>query len=284
MESEGTSWFNGLETSLTKRFAHGIQFLASYTLSKTLDTDGADTNGSSSANALTLGDQNSSRQRWGRASFDRTHRFVFSGIWDLPAPQTGVAGAILGHWSLAGVVTIQSGTALTIADTNSNNVFGISGDRAQLTGLCAKDQLVKGGPVESKLNAYFNTSCFTTRPIIGADGIGTGFGNSATGLVDGPPQASMDLAVSKRLPLSWPHEKCEIQFRAEFFNALNHPQFANPDSNFTSPTFGIISSTSVNARVGAPLRAGGCLETGKRHWCTAIGAHTGHNVCEFQCN
>jgi hypothetical protein len=157
---------------------------------------------------------------------------------------------MLGGWSLAGVVTIQSGTALTIADTNAHNVFGISEDRAELTGTCTKGQLVKGGPIESKLNAYFNTPCFTTPPIIGADGIGTGFGNSATGVVDGPPQANMDLAISKRFLSNWPHEKCEIQFRAEFFNALNHPQFSNPDANFTSPTFGVISSTSVNARVG----------------------------------
>jgi hypothetical protein len=100
------------------------------------------------------------------------------------------------------------------------------------------------------LSAYFNASCFTTPPVIGADGIGTGFGNRPTGLVDGPPQANMDLAVSKRLLLNRLHEKCEIQLRAEFFNALNHPQFANPDANFTSPTFGVISSASVNARVG----------------------------------
>jgi hypothetical protein len=157
---------------------------------------------------------------------------------------------MLGGWSLAAVITIQSGNALTIADTNANNVFGTSEDRAELTGTCKKGQLVTGGSTESKLNTYFNASCFTTPPIIGADGIGTGFGNSATGLVDGPPQANVDLAVSKRLPLNWPHEKCEIQFRAEFFNALNHPQFANPDANFTSPTFGVITSTSVNARVG----------------------------------
>jgi hypothetical protein len=250
MESEGSDWYNGLEASFAKALHHGLQFLASYTFSKTLDTDGADINATSSGNGLTLGDQNSPRQRWGRASFDRTHRFVFSETWDLPGPQTGFGQALLGGWSLAGVVTIQSGTALTIADTNAHNVFGISEDRAELAGTCAKNQLVRAGPIESKSNAYFKASCFTTPPIIGADGIGTGFGNSATGLVDGPPQANMDLAISKRFLSNWPHEKCEIQFRAEFFNALNHPQFANPDANFTSPTFGVITSTSVNARVG----------------------------------
>ena len=58
-ESEGSSWYNGLEVSLTKRLGHGLQFLASYTFSKTLDTDGADINSTSANNALTLGDQNS---------------------------------------------------------------------------------------------------------------------------------------------------------------------------------------------------------------------------------
>ncbi len=57
MESEGSSWYNGLEVSMTKRLGHGLQFLASYTFSKTLDTDGADINSTSANNALTLGDQ-----------------------------------------------------------------------------------------------------------------------------------------------------------------------------------------------------------------------------------
>jgi carboxypeptidase family protein/TonB-dependent receptor-like protein len=250
MESEGSSWYNGLEASLTKRLGHGLQFLASYTFSKTLDTDGADINSTSSGNALTLGDQNSPGQRWGRASFDRTHRFIFSGTWSLPSPSAGLQRAVLGAWNLDGVVTIQSGTALTIADTNATNVFGISEDRAQLSGTCSKSKLVRAGSVESKRNNYFNASCFTIPPVVGADGIGTAFGDSATGIVDGPGQANLDLAVSKTVMVNWPTEKSSFQFRAEFFNALNHPQFANPDANFTSPTFGVISSTAVNARVG----------------------------------
>jgi hypothetical protein len=249
MESEGTSWYNGLEVSLTKRLSHGLQLLASYTFSKTLDSDGADINSTSSGNALTLGDQDSPAQRWGRASFDRTHRFIFSTTWSLPSPSRGVLRAVLGDWSLAAIATIQSGSALTIAETNPTNVFGISEDRAQLSGMCSKNQLVNGGPIESKLNGYFNASCFTTQPVIGADGVGTAFGNSATGIVDGPGQANLDLALSKSVVFNWPHEQSNLQFRAEFYNALNHPQFGNPDTNFTSPGFGVISNTSVNARV-----------------------------------
>jgi len=151
---------------------------------------------------------------------------------------------------VAAVATIQSGSALTIADTNVNNLFGISEDRAQLTGNCTKNQLVRGGSTESRLNRYFNASCFTTPPVIAEDGIGTAFGNTATGIADGPGQANLDLAVSKQMSLSWPHERSTLELRAEFFNAFNHPQFANPDTNFSSPTFGVISSTAVNARVG----------------------------------
>jgi hypothetical protein len=250
MESAGNSWYNGLEISVSKRLSQGLQFLASYTFSKILDTDGADVNSTSAANALTLGDQNSPRQRWGRASFDRTHRLVFSETWSVPSPSAGLRRAILGGWDFASIVTIQSGSALTISATNANNVFGISTDRAQLSGTCAKDQLVTRGPVQSKLSTYFNASCFTTPPIIGADGIGTAFGNSATGIVDAPGQANIDLALSKSILLNWPVEKSSLQFRAEFYNALNHPQFGAPDANFNSLTFGVISSTAVNARVG----------------------------------
>jgi hypothetical protein len=86
--------------------------------------------------------------------------------------------------------------------------------------------------------------------VVGADGIGTGFGNSGTGIVDGPSQANLDLAITKAVSISWPLEQSTVELRAEFFNALNHPQFANPDTNFTSPTFGVINSTAVNTRVG----------------------------------
>jgi hypothetical protein len=250
MEAGGNSWYDAFDASLSKRLSRGLQFLASYTFSKTLDTDGAEINGISAANTLTYGDQNSSSQRRGRASFDRTHRMVFSSTWTLPSPTHRLQQGILGGWSIAAITTIQSGVALTITNTNSTNVFGINQDRAQLSGVCSKAQLVNGGAVQSKLNRYFNPSCYVTPPVIGADGIGTTFGDSATGIVNGPRQANLDIAFSKTIGMNRLVESSSVQFRAEFFNALNHPQFANPDTNFTSPTFGVISSTAVNARVG----------------------------------
>src|SRR6185369_17008529 len=220
----GSSWYDGLESSLAKRMGHGLQFSVAYTFSKTLDTDGANIIGTSGVNTLTLGDQNSPDERWGRTSSNRTHRLVFSEMWTLPSPSTAAWHSVLGNWNLSAIATIQSGSALTIANTNADNVFGISQDRAQLSGNCSNGQLVTQGSIESKLNAYFNLSCFAKPPIVGADGKGTTFGNSGTGIVDGPGQANLDLAISKSIPFSWPREGSLLELRAEFFNALNHPQ------------------------------------------------------------
>jgi hypothetical protein len=250
VESGGASTYNGLEASMTKRLSRGLQMLASYTFSNTFDTDGSSINGTSAGNTLTKGNQNSSLQRWGRASFDRTHRFVLSVVYAFPSPSEPWFRALAGGWSTSGVFTLQSGTALTILYNNAKNVFGITDDRAQLAPGCSKANLVTPGSLERKLGNYFNTSCFTTPPIIGSDGIGTGFGNSSTGIVDGPGQFNVDIGVTRAVPIRWPKEGSSLQFRGEFFNALNHPQFSNPNTTYGSSSFGIISSAAVNPRVG----------------------------------
>jgi Carboxypeptidase regulatory-like domain/TonB dependent receptor len=249
-ESAGTSWYNGLEASLSKRLSKGLQGLCSYTFSKILDSDGSNINGISAGNTLTLGDQNSPRQRWGRASFNRTHRLVISAVYAFPSPQQHLARILLSDWLASGVFVWQTGAALTIAYTNSTNIFGISEDRAQLTPGCNKSNLLSHSTIERRLDAYFNSACLTTPPIVGADGIGTAFGNSSTGIVDGPGQSNLDLAIMRTASLHWPNESTQLQFRAEFFNVLNHPQFSNPNTTYGSSAFGIISSSSVNPRVG----------------------------------
>ena len=249
VESAGNSSYNGLEASLSTRLSRGLQLLGSYTYSKTLDSDPSNVNGSSAGATIIRGNQNVAAQRWGRTSFDRTHRFVLSGVYTFPSPSEGWTKALFSGWSTSGVFTVQSGTALAIAYNNSTNVFGISEDLANLAPGCSKGNLVTSGSVESKLGKYFNTSCFQTPPIVGADGIGTAFGNSGSGIVDGPRQSNIDLGVMRSVPIPWPKEGSSLQFRGEFFNALNHPQFSNPNTTYASSSFGIISSTSVNPRV-----------------------------------
>lgn len=144
----------------------------------------------------------------------------------LPGPSRGLEHAILVGWELNGVAIVQSGSALTIALTNATNVFGISEDRAQLTGTCTKNQLLTGGPTGTRLTDYFNKSCFTTPPIIGADGKGAAFGNSGTGIVDGPGQANVDLSISKTARLS-------LAMTAPVFNFV--PISSTPSTILSSP-------------------------------------------------
>lgn len=76
-----------------------------------------------------------------------------------------------------------------------------------------------------------------------------GFGNSGVGIIDGPGQNNSDFVVFKRTSLGWLREGSNVEFRTEFFNVFNHPQFANPSTLVSSAAFGTITSTSVSARV-----------------------------------
>lgn len=174
---------------------------------------------------------------------------MISGVYALPSPSEPLSKTLFGGWSTSGVLILQSGAALTIGYSNATNVFGTTTDRAQLAPGCNKSNLVTHGSIEGKLTQYFKASCFTAPPIIGADGIGTGFGDSRTGIVDGPGQFNIDVGVVRSVAVPWPKEG-SIQFRGEFFNALNRPQFSNPNTTYGSSSFGVITSTSVNPRVG----------------------------------
>src|SRR5262249_8725723 len=107
--------------------------------------------------------------------------------------------------------------------------------------------LVTSGGVKDRVNRFFNSSCITTPPVIGDDGMATAFGNLGVGVANGPGQFNVDMSIRKDIPLT-SDENSRIEFRAEFFNLLNHAQFANPASTFGSADFGVISSTSVNPR------------------------------------
>ncbi len=255
IDSPATSWYHGLDASLTKRLGNGLQFLAAYTFAHAY-TDAA-TNTSASGGSVS-GDQNSRRANYGRADFNREHRFVFSFYYQLPSTErfNSFLDTLLGGWAMSGVTTLQSGLPLSLLGTNANNVYGITGDRAQLAPGCNHANLTTSGSVDSRLNNYFNKDCIARSatgapawPIVGADGRATAFGNSGVGIVSGPDQRNFDIAVIKRTSLGRLRENANIEFRSEFFNAFNTPQFNNPSTTVTSAAFGTISSMSVNPRI-----------------------------------
>ena len=253
VEAEGETEYDGLETSVTRRYSNGLQFLASYTFSRTIDSDGANTEGNGQAGAG-IGNQNDDLARRGPASFSRPHRFVASFVYALPwmNGRSDAAGALLGGWSVAGVATFQSGQPLTFTGTNATNAYGFTGDRAQLAAGCGADDLVLSGSVEDRIGRYFDTACVGPSirwPVIGADGLATDFGNSGVGIIRGTAQQNVDLSLMKRIRTGWPTSDAAAEFRAEFFNAFNTVNFANPNTNVSSATFGQITGTTVSPRI-----------------------------------
>jgi hypothetical protein len=277
VQSEGASWYNALDVSLTKRFSHGLQFLASYTWASALETDPGYADGLLDGGAL-QGNQ-TARSNYGFDNFIRPQRLVLSYVYELPSPANhfSAMGRALSGWSVAGVTTVQSGQRLTISETNELNAFGIAStdqDRAQVTG-CTQSQLVTQGSVKSRLGGsgqkkYFNPSCFTAPPIIGADGVATAFGNGGIGNVAGPAQQDFDISIIKNIPFGH-NEARRAEFRAEFYNAFNTTSFALPSPvdagsvclvgvdcapgtpgvvGFTpDPGFGVLTTTSVAPRI-----------------------------------
>ena len=254
IESEGSSWYNALLVALNKRFGQGLTSQISYTFSRDLSTNADSTSGPNGGSSY--GDQNNPGQRYGPDSFIREHRFIANFTYELPGPKNSrsLLGETIGGWMVAGVATIQSGRPLTLTYNHSAgkpSIFGSAfADRPSVSGKCSPSQYLSPGSVESNLggkNTYINTSCFAAPAVFSADDpVGVGFGNAGVGILEGPGQQNYDLSLIKKFPL---RERVALEFRSEFFNAFNHPQFGNPDTEFTSPTFGQITTTVVSPRV-----------------------------------
>lgn len=246
---DGIYNYNSLQVTLRKEFSHGLQLQASHTWSKNLTTLT-----SSSANSNHSSDLG---QQYGPANFSRPQRFVLSYSWDLPLPApAGLAGAIVRGWSVSGVTVAQSGTPLTITDSRGGTIFGVSGNtsltsigRAQMCPDADHGSVPTSGPAAMRLGGasggpgYWNRNAFCGVPMIGN---GTDYGNSGIGIVTGPGQLNWDVSLAKMTRL---REGKDLQFRAEFFNAFNHPQFSNPGTELTGVNFGQITSTAVNPRL-----------------------------------
>ena len=236
--------YNSLQSSLTQRLNHGLQFQASYTYSKDLDY----TSGTGGLPSLELdflsNDQNNPRQARGLNDNDRTHRFVLSFVYQAPRMESGprLVQQVLSRWQFSGESVLQSGLPITAIDTSAGSVYGnlVGFTRAECTGA----NPASPGSVTSRLGGYFNPDAFTTPPAIGD---GTGFGNCGVGILRGPSQLNLDLGINREFAFG---EKTVLQFRTEFFNFTNTPKFALPISDHAAgPAFGLITSTVSNPRI-----------------------------------
>jgi hypothetical protein len=249
--SEYNSNYNSLQSSVTKRLSRGFQFLGSYTWSRNLD----ETSGSSGSEVFELwlltNDQRNPRGDYGLTDFDRTHRGVFNLTYTTPAfanMPALVRHAIAG-WQTSGIFVAQSGTPITILDDNAGAVYGNYPfeNRAQLSGTARPS--TSGSLYSRVIGQYLNPAAFTSAPEApnGTSPADTDFGNSGVGLVRGPGQRNIDMALERAIPIV---ESQSLHFRAEFFNLTNSSNFANPNNTVSSgASFGIITATSNNPRI-----------------------------------
>jgi len=250
--------YNSLQGSITKRLSHGLEFLGSYTWSKILD----ETSGSGGGDVFELwlltNNQNNPRQAYGLTDFDRDQRVVANFTWTSPKFQQTpmLVRRALSNWDFSGIAVIQSGSPITVLDSNAGLVYGNFENRAQHTG---SNPSTHGSLHSRVLHGYLDQNAFTIAPEA-PNGSGPGdtdFGNSGTGMVRGPGQHNMDLAVERIFPVT---ESSSFRFRAEAFNVTNTPQFANPNNtldfvegpngpaNLIS-SFGAITATAANPRI-----------------------------------
>ena len=240
--------YNSLQASLTKRLSHGFQFLGSYTWSKSMD-ETSGTNGSDVFEEWLLSnDQNNPRQAYGPTDFDRTNRAVFSAVYQTPqlssAPR--FTRDAFRNWQVSAVAVAQSGSPLTILDNNAGAVYGNFENRAESP---TSNPMTSGSMYQRALGHYFNASAFPSAPIapFGLAPTDTNFGDSSTGFLRGPAQRNIDLALERSFPIG---ERVTFDFRSEFFNLTNTPNFANPNVNLTSgQAFGTITGTANNPRI-----------------------------------
>jgi hypothetical protein len=250
--------YNSLQSIITKRLKHGFQFQGSYTWSKSLDETSGTGGGIVFELWLLSNDQNNPRQAYGLTDFDRAQRAVANFTWQSPkfdgAPRLGRLA--LSGWQFSGVGVIQSGSPITVLDSNAGSVYGNFENRAQRTG----SSLSTHGSLFARVTGhYLDASAFTRAPEApnGTSLADQDFGNSGVGIVRGPGQHNIDLAIDRVFPMT---ETTSFRFRAESFNLTNTPEFANPSNNLgygdptaanptASASFGRITSAATNPRI-----------------------------------
>ena len=176
----------------------------------------------------------------GSSSFDIRHRTSQSFIYDLPFGKgrrvnlsNSLVNAILGGWQVNGIFTWQSGLPFTpVLATSVSNAGGSRPNRLT-TGEVSNPTIVH----------WFDTS-FNVPGSAWATPLQYTYGNGGRNILRGPHRTNLDASVFKEIPIA---ERYRVQFRGEFFNALNHPQFDLPNATIGSGGAGIISST-----VGSP--------------------------------
>jgi hypothetical protein len=249
LESRGNSTYNSLQARFQQRLYAGVTALASYTFGKSIDETSTFFSSAGDANfPQNSADPGAER---GRSNFDLRHRFSLGYSYDLPLGNRrhflgnrGFLSRLLSGWTTYGILTLQSGRPFTVAllpehDNSNTGIASLGFSANDRPNRIASGWLPNPGP-----DRWFDTGAFALGDF------GT-FGNAGRNILDGPGYQNLSVSLMKD---SHVRENLNLQFRAEFFNVLNHANFDLPDIFFGSPTFGRINSAQSPRRIQFGLK------------------------------
>jgi hypothetical protein len=245
-----SSNYHSLQTKLEKRMSAGLQFLLTYTFSKSIDNkSGSSVTGGGDSDAFSTPhnpfDIDSDR---GPSAFDRKHRFIAAFNYDLPfgrGKPFGVAwgsalDAILGGWKVNGIVNLQSGLPFNVYATSDFNCgCTVSEPRPDRIG----DGRLPAS--ERSVQRWFDGSAFQNPPNSTAEVPGR-YGNAGRNIIPGPDFKKVDFSLFKTFKIK---EQMKLQFRAEFFNLFNRASFEFPQPGDATFVASGILTRAFDARI-----------------------------------
>ncbi len=242
------SIYNALQLRVEKRFSRGLQFLVTYTWSKSLD-DASTTDGSTTwlGGITSLQDPNNRRLERGLSTFDIPQVLQFSYVYELPIGRNKLIGgnmppvlnAIVGGWQTNGIWRFTDGRPMLLGLSGGQSLPTYGGQRPNLIGT-----------LMCNTGSDFLTNYFANPQVLV---VPLPFTVATAPRSDGscrqPGQANATLSMFKEFPLAnILREGSRLEFRFEAFNAFNHPQFSGPNTTFNTPNFGVITSTANSPR------------------------------------
>jgi hypothetical protein len=231
--------YHSLQVKMEKRFRKGGSVLAAYTYSRNIGDIETGMGWLEAGPLAGIQNNNNLRQERAASGFDVPHRLIVSYVYDLPFGKgrtflnsaNRLTEGLIGGWGVNGISTFQAGFPLTFTtSTNATNSFG-GGSRPNYVGGC--DPVVSGS-AQSRLNSWFNTSCFVAPPASTFGNLGRTLTSVRTAGI-----ANYDFSVFKSVDLT---ERFRLQFRTEFFNIFNRAQFGPPGQVRGNAQFGVVSS------------------------------------------
>jgi hypothetical protein len=225
MYTAGTADYHSLQTSLEHRFSNGFNLVSNFTWGHVIDDHQCRGGCANNVGPFPVLSSNRRLDR-GNSDIDLRLRWAMLASYEPPLAKnrSGLQGALLKGWQLNAIAAIQSGQTFSISNASARANTG-SGDRPNLVG--------DPWSTPQTPNQWFNPAAFAAQTLYT-------LGNLGRNTMYGPPTKNLDLSALKQFHVK---ENTMLQFRAEFFNVLNHPNFGKPASSLGATGFGVISDT-----------------------------------------